>query len=128
VDPPSGLAHSLATPSCGPADEPFTAIYLAAVPIESLQPPVPYVQVHVPESFAGLRAGLKWTVGESFPGGSAWLYSSASSPVAANGGEVGITGASEDAVVGYVDLRFSNGSRIRGTFDARRQSRQLLCG
>ena len=128
VDPPKGLPHALATPSCGPADEPITAIYLAAVPIGLLQPPVPFLQVHFPVSFAELRAGLVWRVSEAYTAGAAWLYENANTPVMANSGEVGITKSRADVITGYVDFRFSNGSRIRGSFEARWQARELFCG
>ena len=128
VDPPKGLPHSLATPSCGPADESITAIYLAATPIESLEPPVPFMRVHFPASFAELRAGLVWRVSESYSAGGAWFYESTETGATATQGEVGITESTADVITGYVDFRFSNGSRIRGSFEARWQAREVFCG
>lgn len=128
VDPPTGLPHSLATPSCGPADEPIIAIYLAATPIESLQPPVPFLQVNFPASFSELRPGIEWRVSEGYSAGAAWLYEIADTPVMATSGEVEVTDSSASAITGFVDLRFSDGSRIRGRFEARWQPREMRCG
>jgi hypothetical protein len=129
LEPLDGLPHALATPSCGPADEAIVAIYLAAEPIESLQPAVPFVQVHIPASLSGLRAGQEWHVLDFPTRLTAWLYDDNGTTFRlADRGEVGISEASSSEITGYVDLRFQGGTRIRGRFEADWQPRELLCG
>jgi hypothetical protein len=128
TEPVSGLEHAVATNSCGPADGPAVAIYLAAQPVESLQPVAPYVQVQIGESFTALAAGSVYQVSDFFMEANAWFHGSGVEMKIANDGEVGVTTKSSTALTGYVDLRFPDGLRFRGTFSANWEPRQVLCG
>jgi hypothetical protein len=125
--PLRALPHAVATNSCGPADGPLVVVYLASMPIESLQPVAPFVQVHIPKSFAELGAGSVFPISESFTDANAWFHGSGVERTA-NGGEIGVTSTSATAMAGYVDLRFPDGVRLRGTFTANFQPRLMLCG
>lgn len=127
TEPVNGLPYAVATNSCGPADGAMVAIYLAAQPVESLQPVAPYVQVHIHGSFADLAAGSVFQVSDSFQDANAWFHGSGVERTA-NGGEIGVTSRTSTAIAGYVDLRFPDGARLRGTFSANWTPTQLLCG
>jgi hypothetical protein len=128
VEPPKGLPHALATSSCGPTDEPGVAIYLSAGPVEVLQPLVPFVRVHVPALEFSVRAGQVWRVGTSGSEATGWLYRRADEPIIAYRGEIGFTETASSEVRGYVDLSFTNGTRIRGRFNAVWEPRPIVCG
>jgi len=129
TEPPEGFPHALATPACGPVDQALVAIYLAATPIETSQPAVPFVQITVPGPLTELRAGQTWSITEDYSQGTAWrFYSGSNPPVTANQGDVSITQVSSTMIRGSVNLRFMDGTRIRGTYDAVWQPRQLFCG
>ena len=84
TEPPEGFPHALATPACGPVDQPLVAIYLAAAPIETSQPAVPFVQITVPGPLAELRAGQTWEITEDYSEGPAWrFYSGTNTPITA---------------------------------------------
>ena len=128
TEPVPGLPNAVATNSCGPADGPAVAIYLAAQPVESLQPVAPYVQVNIQGSFNALGAGTVFRITESYQVASAWFHGSGVEVKIANDGEVGVTTKSATGLAGYVDLRFPDGLRLRGRFSANWEPRQMLCG
>lgn len=129
LEPLAALPHATATPSCGPADGPATLIYLASTPVEQLQPSVPFIQVFVPRRFTESTPGDVFVVGEDFnEEASAWFHRSGVEMQSARRGEVGISGLRGDQLTGFVDLVFPDGTRIRGSFTASWQSRQILCG
>jgi hypothetical protein len=129
TEPPEGFPHALATPACGPVDQALVAIYLAAAPIESSQPAVPFVQITVPGPLTELRAGQNWSISEDYSQGTAWrFYGGTNAPITANQGDVAITEVSSTMIRGSVNLRFMDGSRIRGTFDAAWHPLVLFCG
>lgn len=129
TEPPEGFPHALATPSCGPVDQPLVAIYLAAAPIETPQPAAPFVQITVPGPLSELRAGQSWPMTEDYSGGTAWRFvGGINPPIVANQGDVSITEVSSTMIRGSVNLRFADGTRVRGTFDAVWQPRELFCG
>lgn len=128
LEPVNGLTHVIATPSCGPADGPQVLIILAAEPFELPQPISAHVKVTVPVSYTSLEAGQVYDVSESFDDANAWRAEDLSTVFQAVDGEVGITSVSANAIAGYIDLEFPHRSRIRGSFNATWQPRQLLCG
>jgi len=127
TEPVNGLPYAVATNSCGPADGAMVAIVLAAQPVEALQPVAPYVQIHIQGSFDALSAGAVFPISESYQDANAWFHGSGVERTA-NGGEIGVTSRTSTAIAGYVDLRFPDGVRLRGTFSAAWEPRQLLCG
>ena len=128
TEPVSGLPHAVATNSCGPTDGPAVLIYLAAQPVESQQPVAPYVQVQIWESFTALAAGSVFQVSDFFMQANASFHGSGVETKSANDGEVGVTSRTSTAIAGYVDLRFPDRVRLRGTFSAAWEPRQILCG
>ena len=56
------FSYAAATNDCGPADGPAVSIYLAAVPLQALQPPTPYVRLIVWQP-VGRLAGRSWSLG-----------------------------------------------------------------
>lgn len=129
LEPLDALPHATATPSCGPADGPATLIYLASTPVELLQPSVPFIQVFVPRRFTESTPGEVFVVGEDFnEEASAWFHRSGVEMQSARSGEVGITALRGNQLTGYVDLVFPDGVRMRGSFAASWQPREILCG
>ena len=125
VAPLQDFTYAMATPACGPADGPMVLIYLATSPFES-QPSAPFIQVHIPKSFDDVNAGAVFPVSESLSDANAWFRGSGVERTA-NGGEVGVTSKST-VLSGYIDLRFPDGYRLRGSFIASWVPRQMLCG
>lgn len=128
LEPLAALPHAVATPSCGPTDAPITLIYLASTPVELPQPVSPFVQAHVPKAFGELTSGEVFPVGESFEDAMVWFYRSGIETKLATRGEVGITAVNANNISGYVDLRFDDGTILRGSFNAQLQPRTMLCG
>ena len=130
LQPLSALPHATATPSCGPADGPATAIYLASTPVQLPQPDVPFIQVFVPRRFTeSTTEGVVFRIGENFDEeASAWFHRSGVELKSATSGEVGITAFTGNLLTGYVDLEFPDGVRVRGSFSASWQHREILCG
>lgn len=129
LEPLAALPHAAATPSCGPADGPATLIYLASSPVELLQPSVPFIQVFVPGRFTESTPREVFDVGEDFnEEASAWFHRSGVELQSATRGVVGITAFRGNLLTGYVDLTFPDGVRMRGTFTASWQPREILCG
>jgi hypothetical protein len=126
VAPLSEFPYAMATPACGPADGPVVLIYLASTAFEQ-QPSAPFVEVHIPKSFADVGVGAVFPVSESFSDANAWFRGSGVERTA-NGGEVGVTSKSTMVLSGYIDLRFTDGFRLRGSFFASWVPRQMLCG
>ena len=127
LEPLAALAHASATPSCGPADGPATAIVLAST--AELPPVAPFIQVFVPRRFTESTPGDVFVVGEDFnEEASAWFHRSGVEMQSARRGEVGITALRGDQLTGYVDLVFPDGTRMRGSFTASWQAREIFCG
>lgn len=104
VAPEPRLSHAAAKLQCGPADEGFTAIALAAEPINSAQPPYPHVALTLPASVSTL-AGKSWDIDAKTLG--AWYVTGPGRSEAAVTGHVSITSVDSDlTVVGSVSLRF----------------------
>jgi hypothetical protein len=127
LEPLSELPYAVATPSCGPADGPAVLIYLASMPIESLQPVAPFVQVNIWRSITDLNAGTVVPISESLSDASVWFRGSGIEREA-TGGEVGVTSRTSTTLAGYVDLQFADGFTMRGSFTATWTPRQMLCG
>jgi len=128
IGPLSELPYAAATNSCGPADGPVVVIYFAAQPIQSLQPVAPFVQVHIPRSFAELNTG-NYPIGQSFANTNAWFHGSGVETKTATGGQVSITDVNPSGIAGHIDLVFPDGVSFRGTFASAWQPRQLqFCG
>lgn len=130
LDPPNGFDHSIATPACGPADEAYTAIILAGEPITEPMPRAPYLHLQVPAAFNQLRRDQTWEIGEYPSGSTAWLYRDETSSfiMTASSGEIRIRDVSANEIEGTLDVKFPNGERFRGRFDAAWQDRQTRCG
>jgi len=126
LEPLSELPYAVATASCGPADGPAVLIYLASMPIESLQPVAPFIQVNILRSITALDAGTVIQISESLSDANAWFRGSGVERQA-TGGEVGVTSRTTDTLTGYIDLRFTDGAPLRGTFSATWTPRQMLC-
>ena len=126
--PPVGFTYAIATRSCGPADGPAVAIYLAPDPVTSLEPATPYVRMYVAESVNAL-AGRTWILAGSKSAGGAWLHSAASNYEIATGGYMIVSSVSSDNTIeGKVNITFPNAGRIRGGFRAVWVPNTVLCG
>jgi hypothetical protein len=125
--PPAGLAHAAATPTCAPTDGPAVAIYLAAAPVGSVEPPAPYLRIDVWQPL-GRLAGRSWVLAGSEAEGSAWFYSTATDFEIATRGRVTINAVAPDNTIeGSADLTFPSAGRIRGGFRAAWLSRVVGC-
>jgi len=126
--PPEGLTHALGTRSCGPADGPAVAIYLAAAPVAALEPAAPYVRIDVWEAVDRLTTQA-WVLDAGSTTGIASHYSSAGAFEVATSGRIVVTAVDRDTtLVGTVDLDFPSAGRVRGGFRAVWVSSAPLCG
>lgn len=126
--PPVGFTHAAATRSCGPADGPAVALYLAADAIDTLEPATPYVRIDVWKAADALVG--TWSLSPTSAHGVAARYQlSLGSIESATGGTVVVTAVGRDSTItGSVDLQFPSSGRVRGGFSARWISRTFLCG
>jgi len=122
--PPEGLSHALAMNTCGPADGPATAIYLAPEPIQAVSPSYPYVRIAIWQDVTQLAGGTY-----RLDGAASALYTpGAGTFELASRGTVTIRRVGpENRVEGVVDLQFSF-RRVLGTFSAAWVQLELLCG
>jgi hypothetical protein len=126
--PPAGLAHAAATSACGPADGPAVTIYLSHAPVESLEPPAPYVRIYIWQPLDRL-AGRSWVVAGDEAEGSAWLHPVARDNEVATSGRVRVNVVTSDNTIeGLADLTFPSAGRVRGGFRAVWLPRTVLCG
>jgi hypothetical protein len=131
LDPPNGLEHSIAMPTCGPADEPYVSIYLTPEPTTDVgSPRAPYLHLNIPAGFTYLRDGQTFEIGDYPSGSNAWYTRDETSSflLEASSGDIRISDVSSSEIEGTINLRFPNGARIRGSFEAPWRHRQTFCG
>jgi hypothetical protein len=110
--------YSAATFSCGPADGPATAIYLAAEPVGSIEPATPFVRIYVTVAVDQL-SGHVWQLSDGSAEGAAWFHSlDASSEIATSGYMIVSTVGNDKTVQGSVYLEFPDAGRVSGVFTA----------
>lgn len=124
--PPEGFSHAAATRTCGPADGPAIAVYLAPNPVAALEPAAPYVRVNVWQS-VGDAAG-SWEVGGGDDEAAAWYFTAPNEFEVATGRVTVSAVGSDTTVRGTVDLTFPSVGRITGSFEAAWISVSPLCG
>ena len=127
AEPVEGLPYAIATLSCGPTDKPVVVIYLTSTPVELQQPVSPFMQVYLPDSFHELRRGRVYPVGNTIDDAMVTFHSSGLPARMAQRGEVGVSSLANDEIRGFVDLVFAGGLKMRGSFIAPFQERQLSC-
>jgi hypothetical protein len=125
---PDAPTYAVAAPTCGPADGPAVAIYLAEAPVDPMDPAPPYVRVVVWQPL-DLLATRSWTLNDGDEGAAAWYYSGAQSSEVGASGEVRVTAVRADSTVeGTVELRFPVAGRVAGRFRATWVPLSLRCG
>jgi len=125
--PPDGLSHAAATRTCGPADGPAVAIYLAPSPVAVIEPAAPYVRVNIWQSVSDVEGGT-WDVA-SGADAAAWYSATSTDVEVATDGHVTVSAVGPDTTVrGTVDLTFPSAGRITGSFEAAWISASPLCG
>jgi hypothetical protein len=126
--PPVGFAHAAATPACGPTDGPAIWIYLAPSPVDSVNPPAPYVRIAVGQPLDRV-AGRSWPVAAGDGSAAAWFFSGGNDFRIATGGRVTINVVDTTSTIrGSADLMFPTIGRIWGGFRATWISGAPLCG
>ncbi|MHB1095268.1 MAG: hypothetical protein ACYC3F_03770 [Gemmatimonadaceae bacterium] len=129
LSPPAGLAHAAATRSCGPADGPAVAIYLAPESIiATLEPATPYIRIDVWKGADALFG--TWSLSPTSAHGAAARFQVALGSIeSATGGTVVVSAVGRDSTItGSVDLQFPSSGRVHGAFSARWIARTFLCG
>jgi hypothetical protein len=117
VGPSGHFDHAAATFTCGPADGPAIAIYLAPDPITSLAPSGIHVRLFVPGTVDEIRG--RWLPISSRSEVSAWFHHNANDSEIATDGYLMVGSGSEGVGVdGLVDLQFPIAGRVHGTFHA----------
>jgi hypothetical protein len=120
------LTQAAVMRTCGPADGPAVAIFLASSPVESFDPTPPYVRIYIAESLETL-AGRSWPVGGSGAQAGAWYHRTATDQELALAGLVSVVAVGADnSVEGWADITFSNG-RIQNAFRAQFVATTQLC-
>jgi hypothetical protein len=122
--PETGFAHAVATMTCGPeGGSGGTGIVLARDSIPALDPPFPFVSVHIPEQVSNLRSLYLLALGDV----SAQYFVSATEAEVATGGRIRIDRVSSaNRIEGSVDLRFP-GRSVTALFDAPWVESPILC-
>ncbi len=128
LSPPVGFAHAAATRSCGPADGPAVAIYLAPEAIATLEPATPYIRIDVWQAADALVG--TWSLSATSAHGAASRFQVALGPIeSATAGTVVVSAVGRDSTItGSVDLQFPSSGRVHGAFSARWIARTFLCG
>lgn len=126
--PPVGLSSAAATRSCGPADGPAIALYLASAPISSVEPATPYIQLNLWKPVDALVG--TWSVSPASADGSAASFPAppGSSESATSGTVVVISVGRDSTITGTMDLQFPVTGQVRGSFSAHWIPRTVLCG
>ena len=121
------FVYSAATRSCGPADGPATAIYLAPEPVGSIEPPKPFVRIYVAAAVEQL-SGHAWQLSVGSSEGAAWLHSLDGSYETATSGYMIVSSVGSDrTVLGSVYLEFPDAGRVSGQFSATWIPGTVLC-
>jgi hypothetical protein len=127
VTPPRDFVFAAATRTCGPADGPAIAVYLATNPIGSLEPSTPYVRVFVPRPLDQL-SGHAFPISGINAESAAWYYASATNPELATEGYILVSSVGADNTIeGSVDLQFSSAGHIKGGFRAELKPQVGIC-
>ena len=125
-DSEADLSHAAAMASCGPTDGPATVIVLARDPIESAQPPFPYVSVMILESVSDLSPRTWDITTNTGPG--VWYAVGPDDYQSATSGRVTVTSIdSTNRIEGFVQLGFP-ARFITTAFSAPWLERAVLCG
>lgn len=126
--PPDGLPHAAAVRSCGPADGPAVAIYLAPTPVTAVDPATPYVRLTVFQPLGQLEGG-SWRIAAGDDAAAGWYFRALDDFEAATGGRVTVTEVRSDTTVrGTMDVTFPTAGRVTGAFEAAWISASPLCG
>lgn len=124
--PPVGLTYAAATSTCGPTDGPAIAIYLAPEPIESINPALPYVRLHVNRSLDEAAQESWARVGTDEAG--AWRHTPIPEVEFATVGGIRIDEVeSGNTIRGRVNVVFPSG-QVVGEFRAEWFDRTVVCG
>lgn len=125
---PPAFAQARATRTCGPADGPAVAIYLAGAAITAVDPPAPFIRVALWQGISEITR-QDWPLADTSSLGSAWYFPDAASPQATTGGTLHISSIGTDSsVTGTITVDFPGIGRVSGGFHAPWLSRTVLCG
>jgi hypothetical protein len=129
IEPPFGLGYAAATLECvGPLSESGVAIYLANAPVESAEPPEPYVRLIIREPLLERLSGRTWVVAGSEAHAAARGFSTTGEFEVATRGTVTVNSvAADNTIEGWADLTFPRAGRLGGNFQARWLPRVQLC-
>lgn len=120
--------YSAATFTCGPADGPATAIYLAPEPVGSIEPSAPFVRIYLTVAVEQLT-GHVWELSEGSSEGAAWFHSAGASNEIATSGYMIVSMVGADRTVqGSVYLEFPGAGRVGGLFTATWIPGTVMCG
>jgi hypothetical protein len=129
IEPPSGSWNAAATMECiGPLSESGVAIYLADAPVESPEPPAPYVRIIIREDMLERLSARTYVLAGSRAEGAAWSFSTGTNPEIATSGTVTVNSVAPDNTIeGWADLTFPSRGRVGGNFQARWFPRVQYC-
>lgn len=126
--PPPGLAHAVASATCGPTDGQAVAVLLALSALASASPTRPHIRLNVWRSVADLVG--TWSLASSSAQGSAARIGPAGGVVdmVTHGSITVLSVLADGTVIGHVDVVFGLGDRVRGGFRARWMPAMPMCG
>jgi hypothetical protein len=126
VGPSGRFDHAAATFTCGPADGPAIAIYLASDPITPVVLSGVHVRLFVPGTIDEIR-GVRFPISSQSEVG-AWFHHNASDSEVATSGYLMVGNGSEGVGVdGLVDLQFPTAGHVHGTFHAEWMPAHIVC-
>jgi len=123
----SAFVYSAAAATCGPADGPAVAIYLAPNPVDAIEPSGPYVRVYVAVQPSELTAHV-WPINGKSEAG-AWFHEDGSTSELAEGGYMIVNSVeSDNSINGSLEIFFPDAGHIKSQFHAKWLPNHVLCG
>jgi hypothetical protein len=122
------IPFAQAIASCGPADGPTVEVFLSATAFDN-PPAAPYLRLVFPASLSQLKA-QRFPVDGKYDAAYALKVEGGSNAIAtATSGALTVNAVRADSTIdGAIDVRFTDGTRVRQSFLAAWRGRRILCG
>jgi hypothetical protein len=122
----SAFVYAAAVSTCGPADGPAVAIYLAPNPVGALEPTAPYVRIYVAVVPSELTAHV-WPIGPRTEA-AAWFHADGSTSEPAEGGYMIVNSVDSDNTInGSLEIFFPDAGHIKSEFHATWRPNTAMC-
>lgn len=116
--PKQGLSYEFAQWQCGPADGPAMAIYLTQEPTNGPTPVAPYARIYIDLMTANLLDGRQLSVGDGGQAFATFTRTDGEYEKASSGYVFANYSASDQEIVGSVNIIFTNAGHLVQEFRA----------